>query len=182
MWTLWGVALDPLGHFCGKGVKKAFKMDARMETFPMIFLVFVESGSQRLDCACAVGLGFGPLVFTLWASIAVLVFSMFFNMFWGHPGTQKSCKIAGSARVGDRGATPLFDFKNTLLFTCTSCPRWGTSTGSLVGSSLEPAAGFIGYCLCRRPLKKSAGDDFWRPWLTWGAPCKAFVAVGVHLG
>ena len=29
---------------------------------------------------------------------------------------------------------------------------------------------FIGYRLCRRPLKKSAGDDFWRPWLTWAAP------------
>ena len=53
-------------------------MDAQIETFPMIFLVFVESGSQRLDCACAVGFGFGLLVFTLWASSAVLAFSTFF--------------------------------------------------------------------------------------------------------
>ena len=72
-------------------------MDAQIKTFSMIFLVFVESGSQPLDCACAVGLGFGPLVSTLWASIAVLVFQHFFNVFGGHPGTPKSCKIAGSA-------------------------------------------------------------------------------------
>ena len=39
---------------------------------------------------------------------------------------------------------------------------------------------FIGYRRCRRPLKKLAGDDFWRPWLTWGAPCKAFMAFGMH--
>ena len=35
--ALWGVALDPLDHFCGKGVKKAPKMDARMETISMTF-------------------------------------------------------------------------------------------------------------------------------------------------
>ena len=39
---------------------------------------------------------------------------------------------------------------------------------------------FIGYRLCRRPLKKSAGDDFWSPWLTWAAPCKPFAAYEVH--
>ena len=39
---------------------------------------------------------------------------------------------------------------------------------------------FIGYRLCRRPFKKSAGDDFWRPWLTWAAPCKPVAAFGVH--
>ena len=31
--------------------------------------------------------------------------------------------------------------------------RYGPSTGSLVGSSLEPAAGFKGYRFCRRPLR-----------------------------
>ena len=40
----------------------------------MIFGFFVESGKQRLDHACAVGLGFGPLVFTLWASMGALCF------------------------------------------------------------------------------------------------------------
>ena len=59
--ALWDVALDPSGHFCGKGFKKAPKMDAKMETFSMRFRVFVESGKQCLDCACAVGLGFGPM-------------------------------------------------------------------------------------------------------------------------
>ena len=65
LWALWGVALDPSGHFCGKYLKKPRKMDAKMKTFSMIFSVFVESGKQRLDCACAVGLGFRPLVFNL---------------------------------------------------------------------------------------------------------------------
>ena len=39
---------------------------------------------------------------------------------------------------------------------------------------------FIGYRLCRRPFKKSAGDDFWRPWLTWAAPWVPFVAFGMY--
>ena len=39
---------------------------------------------------------------------------------------------------------------------------------------------YIGYRLCRRPLTKWAGDDFGRPWLTWGAPCLPFVAFGMH--
>ena len=37
LWALWGVALDPSGHFCGKCSKKAPKMDAEMETISMIF-------------------------------------------------------------------------------------------------------------------------------------------------
>ena len=37
LWALWGVALDPSGHFCGKGLQKAFKIDAKMKTFSMIF-------------------------------------------------------------------------------------------------------------------------------------------------
>ena len=78
LWALWGVALNPLGHFCGKTLKKAPKIDVKMDTFTLIFLVFVESGKQRLDCACAVGLGFGPLVFTLLASLGALGF---FNVF-----------------------------------------------------------------------------------------------------
>ena len=39
------------------------------------------------------------------------------------------------------------------------------------GICIKKGIQFIGYRLCRRPLKKSAGDDFWRPWLTWAAPC-----------
>ena len=27
-WSLWGVALDPSSHFCGKGSKKALKINA----------------------------------------------------------------------------------------------------------------------------------------------------------
>ena len=37
LWALWGVALDPSGHFCGKGLKKAPKLTVQMETFSMIF-------------------------------------------------------------------------------------------------------------------------------------------------
>ena len=40
----------------------------------MIFYVFVESGKQHLDCACVVGLGFEPLVFTRWAYICAVCF------------------------------------------------------------------------------------------------------------
>ena len=47
LWPLWGVAMDPLGHFCGKGSKKAPGVEAKMETFSMIFRIFVESGKQR---------------------------------------------------------------------------------------------------------------------------------------
>ena len=48
----------------------------------MIFRVFVESGKQRLDCACAVGLGFWLLVFTLGASLGSLkIVNVFFTSF-----------------------------------------------------------------------------------------------------
>ena len=61
-----------------KMLTKGTQIDARIEIYLMIFLVFVESGKQRLDYACAVGLGFGPVVFTLWASLGALGF---FNVF-----------------------------------------------------------------------------------------------------
>ena len=41
---------------------------------------------------------------------------------------------------------------------------------------------FIGYRLCRRPLKKSAADDFWRPWLSWAAPGLSRAAKVGYLG
>ena len=127
LWALWGVDLDPSGHFSGKGVKKAPKMDAEMETFPMRFRGFVESGKQCLDCACAVGLGFGPLVFTLCASLGAL---HVFNDF-----------LVEKTRSGERSASEaaprIFDFKNKDLVNCTSnaCFRsaTGSSTCSLVG-------------------------------------------------
>ena len=103
LWALWVVALDPLGHFCGKVSKKAPTMDAQIETFSMIFLVFVESGSQRLDCACAVGFGFGPLAFTLWASLGALVFFHVFLTSCGvslGPHFPRSEKFGGLASRG----------------------------------------------------------------------------------
>ena len=33
LWALWGVALDPSGHFCRKGLKKAPKIDVKIDTF-----------------------------------------------------------------------------------------------------------------------------------------------------
>ena len=78
LWALLGVALDPSRHFCGKYAKKTFKNDIQIKTNSMMFCVFVESGKQRLDCACAVGSGFRPLVFTLWASLGALgIFNVF---------------------------------------------------------------------------------------------------------
>ena len=53
----------------------------------MTFEFFVESGKQRLEHACAVGLGFGPLVFILWASICGLpFFNVFLTSFGVTPG------------------------------------------------------------------------------------------------
>ena len=81
-----GVILASLGHhLCNllsllavdrksfeKGSKKLPKrigFGSQAGRILMIFRVFVESCKQRLDCACAVGLGLEPLVFTLWASL-----------------------------------------------------------------------------------------------------------------
>ena len=108
----------------------------------MVFCVFVASAEQRLDCACAVGLGFGPLVFILWASIGALCF---FNIFCMSFGVPLGPHFLMSAGVGVRGGTQLIAFKNKALVTCTSNPCFRSATGpstcSLVGSSLEPAAG-----------------------------------------
>ena len=84
----------------------------------------------RAPCFHSLGLPWCPLFF-----------QRFFDVFWGHPGTPKSA-------VGGRGGTQLIDYKNKALVTCTLIPCFrsatGASTGSLVGSSLEPAAGFMG--------------------------------------
>ena len=112
LWALWGAALDPSSHFCGKGNKKAPKIDAKIETFSMRFRVFVESGKQCLDCACAVGLGFGPLVFTFWASLGGLGF---FNVFLTSFGVPLGPHSPRSEKFGVRGGTQLIDYKNNTL-------------------------------------------------------------------
>ena len=94
----------------------------------------MESGKQRLDCACAVGLGFGPLVFTLWASLGALgIFNVFLTSFDVPLGPY----FRSSEKFGGRGGTQLIDYKNKALATCTSilCFRsaTGASTCSLVG-------------------------------------------------
>ena len=97
-----GVILASLGHhLCNllsllavdrkrveKGSKKVPKrigFGSQAGRILMIFRVFVESGKQRLDCACAVGLGFWPLVFSLWASMGALCFFNVFLMSFGVP-------------------------------------------------------------------------------------------------
>ena len=81
--------------------------------------------------------------------------SLFVNVFWAQPGTSKSTEFEGRGGVGVRGGTPLFVFKNKAQVTCTSnaCFRsaTGPSTGSLVGSSLEPAAGSTSPSASTRP-------------------------------
>ena len=97
----------------------------------------------RASCFQPLSLHWGPLFFQ-WS----------FNVFWGTPGAlfHEVGKVCGRACI------QLFDFKNKALVTCTSIPCFrsatGLSTGSLVGSSLEPAAGFKGpasaanFCFC----------------------------------
>ena len=66
--AVWGVPWPPLNSFgekIRKRYQKSLKMGARRGGFSMIFRVLVTSGKQRLDGACAVGFGFGPLVFIL---------------------------------------------------------------------------------------------------------------------
>ena len=93
----------------------------------------MESGKQRLDCACAVGLGFGPLVFTLWASLRALRIS---NVFL----TSFEVPLGPQFRSPEKSG--------------------GRSASEAVPSSLEPAAGFTGYRLCRRPPKSQLGMTF----------------------
>ena len=75
-----------------------------METFSMIFRLCVQSGKQRLDRAGAVGLGFGPLVFTLWASIGGLCFCYLFSTSFGVPPGPH---FTGSAA---EAAPPIIDY------------------------------------------------------------------------
>jgi len=85
------------------------------------------------------------------------------------PRCQKTSKHTQTKTTNQPNKQRGAEIKKTLLaFVC------------MLSVPVQPR--FIGYRLCRRPLKKSAGDDFWRSWLTWGGPCKALVAFGVHWG
>ena len=99
----------------------------------------MESGKQRLDCACAVGLGFEPLVFTLWASLGALgICNVFLTCF----GVEKKRSRRGCARVGVRGGTQLIDYKNkalVYLYLDSLLPlRYGGFYRQPGGSSLDP--------------------------------------------
>ena len=98
-----------------------------------------------MDCACAVGLGFGPLVFTLWATIGA---PCFFKVFLTCFGVPKKHYRRGSA---SEAAPLIFDFKNNTLVYLYLLPSMGASTCSLVGSSLEPAAGSTSPSASTRP-------------------------------
>ena len=70
-------ALAPFGIFIWKYYKKVPNTNERRSLEEGNFndiLGFVESGKHRLDHACAVGLGFGPLGFTRWAYICAICF------------------------------------------------------------------------------------------------------------
>ena len=99
-----------------------------METNSMIFSVFVESGKQRLDCACAVGLGFGPLVFTLWASLGALgIFNVFLTSFDVPLGPY----FSSSEKVGGRAGTQLIDTRRELLLLVPRSPASAPLRGFL---------------------------------------------------
>ena len=83
-----------------------------MEANSMIFSVFAESGKQCLDCACVVGLGFGPLVFSLWASLGALVF---FNVFLTSFGVPLGPFFRSLEKSCGGGGTQLVDYKNKAL-------------------------------------------------------------------
>ena len=46
------------------------KWGPKVNTFSMIFSLFAESDSMRLDCTGMSGLGFGPLFFDLWICLS----------------------------------------------------------------------------------------------------------------
>ena len=59
------------------------KVGAPRRAISVIFYAFVESGKQHLDCAGAVGMGSGPLVFTCGAYTCAICFSTFVCCRWG---------------------------------------------------------------------------------------------------
>ena len=69
-----------------------------MDAFSSKFLVFSENGKVCFDCAGANGLGFGPLLLSLCASIfAVFFLHRFLEVFGSplEPGKYRSAAQAG---------------------------------------------------------------------------------------
>ena len=134
-----------------------------------------------MDCACAVGLGFGPVVFTLWASLcALLFFNVFLTSFGAPLGTSSHEVISGRLGSAAEPAPPYLISRTKTLCTCTSnaCFRsaTGPSTGSLVGSSLEPAADL-------RRLRRAPGSGrFVHVFWVFVALCKALWCRFITLG
>ena len=89
-----------------------------MNTFSMIFSLFAESDSMRLDCTGTSGLGFGPLVFDLYLK-AEGSDLCYLGTTFGHP-----CTTFGHPWC------PFSDLVPTL-------GRGSGALGPLVGESLE---------------------------------------------
>ena len=145
----------------------------------------MESGKQRLDCACAVGLGFRPLVFNLGASIGALCFfNCFLTSFGPSPGPQKVQNL----RVGGRGGTQLIDFKNkalVYLYLDSLLPlRYGgfyRQPGGSPAASTRPRA----VCICLFGLCGTLKGLVVSRW-HFGWPCGSIVApwafILTHMG
>ena len=164
----------------------------------MRFRVCVESGKQCLDCACAVGLGFGPLVFTLWPSLGSLVIcNVFFTSFGVPLGPHfpRSEKF-GAGRRERRHPVNCIQEQRPCILVPHTCFRsaTGLSTCSLVGSSLEPAAGstspsastqpravltcFLGLCGTLHGLVVSRWHFGW----PWGSIVAPWASTLTHMG
>ena len=121
-----------------------------------------------------------------------------FDGFWGTPGDLKSRVHSRSAGVGGRGGTQLIEYKNKALATCTSilCFRsaTGASTCSLVGSSLEPAAGSTSpsastrpraVCICLFGLcgtLQGLVESRWHFGWPWGSIVAPWASILTHMG
>ena len=141
----------------------------------------MESGKQRLDCSCAVGLGIrAPCFHSLGFPWCPWIFQCFFDVFWSPFGTP----FHG---FGVRGGTQLIEYKNKALATCTSilCFRsaTGPSTCSLVGR--PSTRGRIYVAFGEHPAAGGLYMSFWSLW-HFARPCGVslalWVALGLHCG
>ena len=138
---IWDVILKPFptpiifGEKCIKWYEKTLKIEALRRAFSLIFLVFCRKWQTAFGLRlCSRIRGRAPRFHSLVFPWCPWIFQCFFDVYWGFPGASFHRSAAGAA-------PPYLTSRTTLLFTCTSCPRWWPSTCSLVGSSLEPAAG-----------------------------------------
>ena len=81
-----------------------------------------------MDCASAVGLGFGLLVFTLLAFPGALGFV---NVFLTSFEVPLGPYFSRSEKFGGRAGTQLIEYKNKALATCTSKPASAPLRGLL---------------------------------------------------